>query len=138
MRISDWSSDVCSSDLPLRADSLPVRRRDQLCLALWRPFRLRRYPRWGPARLRWCRAWYQHPAAPLSDPARRLAGDDWTQGAIPVSALHPILGFAPLTLAGAAAVTFGAAYWRGLTGLGMAVLPVPLPGRVLPPPQAGV
>src|SRR3546814_19443068 len=68
------------------------------------------------SRLRWCRAWYQHPAAPLSDPARRLAGDDWTQGAIPVSALHPILGFAPLTLAGAAAMTFGAAYVRGLTG----------------------
>src|SRR3546814_8484499 len=80
------------------------------------------------SRLRWCRAWYQHPAAPLSDPARRLAGDDWTQGAIPVSALHPILGFAPLTLAGAAAMTFGAAYVRGLTDFGMAIILVPLLG----------
>src|SRR3546814_15314211 len=90
------------------------------------------------SRLRWCRAWYQHPAAPLSDPARRLAGDDWTQGAIPVSALHPILGFAPLTLAGAAAMTFGAAYVRGLTGFGMAIILVPLLRLIIPPAPAGV
>jgi len=55
-----------------------------------------------------------------------------------VTALHPILGFAPLTLAGAAAMTFGAAYVRGLTGFGMAIILVPLLGLIIPPAQAVV
>ncbi len=55
-----------------------------------------------------------------------------------MTALHPILGFAPLTLAGAAAMTFGAAYVRGLTGFGMAIILVPLLGLIIPPAQAVV
>jgi uncharacterized membrane protein YfcA len=55
-----------------------------------------------------------------------------------LTALHPILGFAPLTLAGAAAMTFGAAYVRGLTGFGMAIILVPLLGLIIPPAQAVV
>ena len=55
-----------------------------------------------------------------------------------MSGLHPILGFAPLTLAGAAAMTFGAAYVRGLTGFGMAIILVPLLGLIIPPAQAVV
>ena len=45
---------------------------------------------------------------------------------------------APLTFAGAAAMTFGAAYVRGLTGFGMAIILVPLLGLVIPPGQAVV
>ena len=48
-----------------------------------------------------------------------------------MTGLHPILGFAPLTLVGAAAMTFGAAYVRGLTGFGMAIILVPLLGLTL-------
>ena len=55
-----------------------------------------------------------------------------------MTALHSILGFAPLTLAGAAAMTFGAAYVRGLTGFGMAIILVPLLGLIIPPAQAVV
>ncbi len=55
-----------------------------------------------------------------------------------MTALSPILGFAPLTLAGAAAMTFGAAYVRGLTGFGMAIILVPLLGLIIPPAQAVV
>src|SRR3546814_17569065 len=40
MRISDWSSDVCSSDLHRRLDAVAVHRRDRV---LGRPFR--RLPR---------------------------------------------------------------------------------------------
>ena len=55
-----------------------------------------------------------------------------------MTSLHSILGFAPLTLAGAAAMTFGAAYVRGLTGFGMAIILVPLLGLIIPPAQAVV
>ena len=49
-----------------------------------------------------------------------------------------LFGFAPLTLVGAAAMTFGAAYVRGLTGFGMAIILVPLLGLIIPPAQAVV
>lgn len=55
-----------------------------------------------------------------------------------MTALHAILGIAPLTLAGAAAMTFAAAYVRGLTGFGMAIILVPLLGLIIPPAQAVV
>ena len=51
--------------------------------------------------------------------------------------LH-LAGLAPLTLAGAAAMTFGAAFVRGLTGFGMAIILVPLLGMVMPPGEAVV
>src|SRR3546814_2216977 len=35
MRISDWSSDVCSSDLPSRHPTSSVRRRSRSCRAIW-------------------------------------------------------------------------------------------------------
>jgi uncharacterized protein len=44
----------------------------------------------------------------------------------------------PLTLAAAAAMTFGAAYVRGLTGFGMAIILVPLLGLLIAPEQAVV
>lgn len=44
----------------------------------------------------------------------------------------------PLLLAGAAAVTFGAAYVRGLTGFGMAIILVPLLGLIVSPGEAVV
>jgi uncharacterized protein len=44
----------------------------------------------------------------------------------------------PLLLAGAAAVTFGAAYVRGLTGFGMAIILVPLLGLIISPGEAVV
>ena len=37
-----------------------------------------------------------------------------------------LAGVDPLLMAGAAAMTFGAAYIRGLTGFGMAIILVPL------------
>lgn len=49
-----------------------------------------------------------------------------------------MIGLAPLTLAGAAAMTFGAAYVRGLTGFGMAIILVPLLGLIMPPGEAVV
>ena len=55
-----------------------------------------------------------------------------------MNGLHDLLGLAPLTLAGAAAMTFGAAYVRGLTGFGMAIILVPLLGLIIPPGQAVV
>ena len=55
-----------------------------------------------------------------------------------MNGLHDLLGLAPLTLAGAAAMTFGAAYVRGLTGFGMAIILVPLLGMLMPPGQAVV
>ena len=55
-----------------------------------------------------------------------------------MTGLHPILGFAPLTLVGAAAMTFGAAYVRGLTGFGMAIILVPLLGLIIAPGEAVV
>lgn len=51
--------------------------------------------------------------------------------------LH-LVGLAPLTFAGAAAMTFGAAFVRGLTGFGMAIILVPLLGMLMPPGQAVV
>lgn len=48
------------------------------------------------------------------------------------------LGLAPLTLAGAAAMTFAAAYVRGLTGFGMAIILVPLLGLIIAPGEAVV
>lgn len=49
-----------------------------------------------------------------------------------------IAGLAPLTLAGAAAMTFAAAYVRGLTGFGMAIILVPLLGLIIAPGEAVV
>ncbi|MBN8844222.1 MAG: sulfite exporter TauE/SafE family protein [Sphingomonadales bacterium] len=49
-----------------------------------------------------------------------------------------LVGFAPLTFAGAAAMTFGAAFVRGLTGFGMAIILVPLLGMLMPPGEAVV
>ncbi|ABF52416.1 sulfite exporter TauE/SafE family protein [Sphingopyxis alaskensis] len=55
-----------------------------------------------------------------------------------MTSLTHLVGFAPLTLAGAAAMTFGAAYVRGLTGFGMAIILVPLLGLIMPPGEAVV
>lgn len=46
--------------------------------------------------------------------------------------------FGPLTIAAAAAMTFGAAYVRGLTGFGMAIILVPLLGLLIAPEEAVV
>jgi len=53
-----------------------------------------------------------------------------------MSSLQSLVGIAPLTLTGAAAMTFGAAYVRGLTGFGMAIILVPLLGLIVPPGEA--
>lgn len=55
-----------------------------------------------------------------------------------MNGLSQFVGLAPLTLAGAAAMTFGAAYVRGLTGFGMAIILVPLLGLIMPPGEAVV
>ncbi len=55
--------------------------------------------------------------------------------------LDPAAAFAgvePLVMAGAAAMTFGAAYIRGLTGFGMAIILVPLLGLIVTPGEAVV
>lgn len=56
----------------------------------------------------------------MLDPATALAGVD------------------PLIMAGAAAMAFGAAYVRGLTGFGMAIILVPLLGLIVTPTEAVV
>lgn len=48
------------------------------------------------------------------------------------------IGLSPLLFAIAAAMTFGAALVRGLTGFGMAIILVPLLGMLMPPGQAVV
>lgn len=53
-----------------------------------------------------------------------------------MTGVQQLVGLAPLTLAGAAAMTFGAAYVRGLTGFGMAIILVPLLGLIIAPAQA--
>lgn len=53
-----------------------------------------------------------------------------------MTGLADLVGLAPLTILGAAAMTFGAAYVRGLTGFGMAIILVPLLGLIIPPAQA--
>lgn len=55
-----------------------------------------------------------------------------------MSSLSHFAGLAPLTFAGAAAMTFGAAFVRGLTGFGMAIILVPLLGMIMPPGEAVV
>ncbi|WP_033073766.1 sulfite exporter TauE/SafE family protein [Sphingopyxis sp. MWB1] len=55
-----------------------------------------------------------------------------------MSASGTFLGLPLLTLAGAAAMTFGAAYVRGLTGFGMAIILVPLLGLIIAPGEAVV
>lgn len=55
-----------------------------------------------------------------------------------MNAILHLTGLAPLTLAGAAAMTFGAAYIRGLTGFGMAIILVPLLGLIIAPGEAVV
>ncbi len=55
-----------------------------------------------------------------------------------MSSLPHFAGLAPLTFAGAAAMTFGAAFVRGLTGFGMAIILVPLLGMIMPPGEAVV
>jgi uncharacterized protein len=49
-----------------------------------------------------------------------------------------LAGLTPFVLAGAAAITFGAAYVRGLTGFGMAIILVPLLGLIVSPREAVV
>ncbi len=49
-----------------------------------------------------------------------------------------LAGVDPLLMAGAAAMTFGAAYVRGLTGFGMAIILVPLLGLIVTPTEAVV
>ena len=53
----------------------------------------------------------------------------------PASAL---LGVQPYMLATAAVMTFGAAYVRGLTGFGMAIILVPMLGLIVSPGEAVV
>lgn len=55
-----------------------------------------------------------------------------------MNGLANLVGLAPLTFAGAAAMTFGAAFVRGLTGFGMAIILVPLLGMIVPPGEAVV
>ncbi|NYF31520.1 TSUP family transporter [Sphingopyxis chilensis] len=55
-----------------------------------------------------------------------------------MTSLSQLVSIAPLTLAGAAAMTFGAAYVRGLTGFGMAIILVPLLGLIIAPGEAVV
>lgn len=55
-----------------------------------------------------------------------------------MTGLTHLVGLAPPTLAGAAAMTFGAAYVRGLTGFGMAIILVPLLGLIVAPGEAVV
>ncbi|HZG33968.1 MAG TPA: sulfite exporter TauE/SafE family protein [Sphingopyxis sp.] len=55
-----------------------------------------------------------------------------------MTGIQQLVGLAPLTLAGAAAMTFGAAYVRGLTGFGMAIILVPLLGLIIAPAEAVV
>lgn len=55
-----------------------------------------------------------------------------------MNGLQQLVGLAPLTIAGAAAMTFGAAYVRGLTGFGMAIILVPLLGLIIAPGEAVV
>jgi len=55
-----------------------------------------------------------------------------------MTSVQQLVGLAPLTVAGAAAMTFGAAYVRGLTGFGMAIILVPLLGLIVPPGEAVV
>jgi uncharacterized protein len=52
--------------------------------------------------------------------------------------MSSVSGLAPLTLLGAALMTFGAAYIRGLTGFGMAIILVPLLGMIIRPDEAVV
>ena len=49
-----------------------------------------------------------------------------------------LAGVDPMLFAGAAAMTFGAAYIRGLTGFGMAIILVPLLGLIVTPGEAVV
>ncbi|MBR2174213.1 sulfite exporter TauE/SafE family protein [Sphingopyxis sp.] len=55
-----------------------------------------------------------------------------------MTGLSQLVGIAPLTLVGAAAMTFAAAYVRGLTGFGMAIILVPLLGLIIAPGEAVV
>lgn len=55
-----------------------------------------------------------------------------------MSALQGLIGLAPLSLVGAAAMTFGAAFVRGLTGFGMAIILVPMLGLIMTPGEAVV
>jgi uncharacterized protein len=55
-----------------------------------------------------------------------------------LNAIQSTIGLAPATFAGAALMTFGAAYIRGLTGFGMAIILVPLLGMIIRPDEAVV
>jgi uncharacterized protein len=55
---------------------------------------------------------------------------------ITLNALIAASGLTPETFAIAASMTFGAAYVRGLTGFGMAIILVPLLGMIIAPGQA--
>lgn len=67
-----------------------------------------------------------------------MAGDAGAKDGGQVSDLAHLAGLAPLTFLGAAAMTFGAAFVRGLTGFGMAIILVPLLGLIMPPGEAVV
>jgi uncharacterized protein len=55
-----------------------------------------------------------------------------------LNTLQSAVGLAPATFTGAALMTFGAAYIRGLTGFGMAIILVPLLGMIIRPDEAVV
>ncbi len=52
--------------------------------------------------------------------------------------IEALAGIDPLLIAGAAVMTFGAAFIRGLTGFGMAIILVPLLGLIIAPGEAVV
>ncbi|OYZ88925.1 MAG: hypothetical protein B7Y00_02820, partial [Sphingomonadales bacterium 17-56-6] len=52
--------------------------------------------------------------------------------------IHGLIGISSTQLLLLAAVTFGAAYIRGLTGFGMAIILVPLFGLIVKPGEAVV
>ncbi len=55
-----------------------------------------------------------------------------------MNAVEAAVGLSLATFAGAAVMTFGAAYIRGLTGFGMAIILVPLLGMIIRPDEAVV
>lgn len=55
-----------------------------------------------------------------------------------MNALQHLAGLDPLLIAGAMLMTFGAAFIRGLTGFGMAIILVPLLGLIITPGEAVV
>src|SRR3546814_20803918 len=70
MRISDWSSDVCSSDLAWRGRLMAHLPRLQLTLVIGRYAQLAYFPRDGRTLTELVRSWREHPAImPLPHPS---------------------------------------------------------------------